>query len=292
MEQLITTKIKYGLDKREIERFVSLIATLDALGRLIDEPEYASNGATICTVTQRFSRTGKLESKVEYDAIDQLLERQTFIEDDSGDITQAITEFGDGSKTIKSFEFAQLGIVEKVTITDEDDHVVGQEFYIYNEEGHVTEERVTDPEGVELSRYKKMYNSEGWLVEETYFEQDQLVHVEQFEYNAAGALAKTTKKDANGRLLFEEWKAYDSDGKETNKVTIDHASGYRSEEIHEYDPQGNVVSISVMSEGKLLFRNECTYSDNGVLSSEEIMEVDLSGRLTRHEKLVHEWQEL
>lgn len=217
MEQRITTKIKYGLDKREIERFVSLIATLDALGRLIDETEYASNGATICTVTQRFSRTGKLESKVEYDAIDQLLERQTFIEDDSGDIAQAITEFGDGSKTIKTFELAQLGIVEKVTITDEDDHVVGQEFYIYNEEGHVTEERVTDPEGVELSRYQKMYNSEGWLVEETYFEQDQLVHVEQFEYNAAGALAKTTKRTLTAGCSLKSGKPTTVMGKRQTK---------------------------------------------------------------------------
>ncbi|MBL4593766.1 MAG: hypothetical protein JKX68_08135 [Flavobacteriales bacterium] len=86
MQNRITTKIELDRNKNELNRFIYKSFTIDSNDYIIDETEYDTDSNIVCKIIYRYFDTGEVNEYIEYNPLDELLERHTYFKNDSGDI--------------------------------------------------------------------------------------------------------------------------------------------------------------------------------------------------------------
>jgi len=76
MKKKKTTSIIFDVNKNEIGRFLSRETTIDSSDRIIDETEFSENGNPVRRLIYRYFESGDLSEQIEYDSLNQLLQRQ------------------------------------------------------------------------------------------------------------------------------------------------------------------------------------------------------------------------
>jgi hypothetical protein len=262
MQTWITTKIKLDRDKNEIERFLFKEFTIDSRGNILDETEYNEDLKVACKRIYRYFDDGSVKQYVEYNPFDELIERHTYIGDESSDVEKIIYEYGDTHKIVKEFHFRELGLADSATLYDEVGSVVGYETYILNEAGQIIEQVETNAENVETTKYIKVYDEMERSIED--------------------------KKFVDGRLTETILFTYDAIGNVARKVTANNVHGFQVIDDYKYDQFGNMLHNTSFQNDFLVFENKCEYDDRNNLLTEEFFEIDYwEKRITRHEKLIH-----
>lgn len=263
MKNWITTKIKLDVNKNEINRFLFKSYTVDSDGKILNETEYDLASAIIYKRIYNYFEDGALNEYIEYDPFDTLLERHTFIKNQTGEIDTHEIEFSDGQKSIKKFSFTDLGNADKATITDENGEITGFEVYIFDELGRIKEEIELDSENNELSKYIKTYNENDTLKLEKYYRDEVLISSELFEYDAFENVIK--------------------------KIHRNYADKFEVIDKYQFDENNNMIYNSSRQNGVLIFENKCSYDEQNNLITEEFFELNYwEKRIVRHEKLIHE----
>jgi hypothetical protein len=291
MLKQITTTIRFDVDRAELERFISRETTIDSLGRVLDETEFRNDGQLVRKVLFRYSSSGDVSTQVEYDSLNNLIERQDFIEGEDGELQQVITEFADGSKLIKSYDSSDLELEDRASLTNERGENMGEEILIFNEQQQAVREVAVDAEGKEMRKIEKEYDVVGRIVSENEFEDERLKEIRHFTYNLGGLLAEKLHRSPDGRVFAYETIVYDDAEHEIKREWKNLDSGVHVVEEFHYDDKHNLVLSTVIRNGKLVFRNSCVYDDDRRLISEEIVEIDWSGKVSSHEKQIHEYQD-
>jgi hypothetical protein len=195
--------------------------------------------------------------------MDKLLERHTYVENESGDVDKVIYEYGDGHKTVKEFHYTDLGFADKAILKDENNSVTGYETYIFNEEGHLVEQIEADSDNIEISRCVKTYNGNG--------------------------LPTLDKQFIDRKLAENITYVYCEKGNLVRKITKNETHNFEIRDEYTYDNHGNMLHNISFQNGVVVFENKCTYDASNNLIAEEFFEIDFwEKRITRHEKLIHE----
>ena len=263
MENWIVTKIELDVDKNEIGRFVFKEYTADSEGNILDETEFNSDSTVANKRIYRYFENGAVKDYVEYDQMDELLERHTYVQNESGEVDKIIYEYGDGHKTVKEFSYTDLGLGDRATLKDENGSIAGYETYILDEAGQVLEHIETDYDHNEISKCVKVYNEDGLVTHEEEFVDGKLKESVTYFYCARGHMIK--------------------------KIINNVIDKYEVREEYTYDDRGNMVHNMSWQNGVLVFENKCAYDADDNLVTEEFFEIDYwQKRITRHEKLIHQ----
>ena len=262
MRDWITIKILLDRDKNEISRFQFKEMTTDSADKVLNETEYNEDNSVACKRIYRYFENGSVKEYVEYDPMDELIERHVYHENEDGEIEKVVFEYGDGHKVVKQFGLSELGHADKVTLYDENNVILGYETYVCNEYGEVVERIVLDEEGIETLKLTNTYDNNGNVLEE--------------------------RKIVGGKLAEVTSHAYDSSGKVVRKELKNKSEGYQVVDEYKYDDDGNMVHNTTFKNGTLIFENKCTYDKDNQLLTEEFFEIDFwEKKIARHEKLLH-----
>jgi hypothetical protein len=262
MQVWTTTKIQLDLDKNETERFLFKEFTINSRGDVLDETEYNPDSSVACKRIYRYFDNGSVKEYVEYDPLDELIERHIYVENESGDIDTIIYEYADGHKTVKAFHFVDLGLADTATLYDENGAVAGYETYVLNEQGQIMEQIEKTSEQVETVRLTHVYDGAGNVIVE--------------------------KKFLDGELTETISSTYDDGGKVIRKATRHHGQGFDVIDEYQYDESGNMIHNVSFQAGFLIFENKCEYDENNNLVTEEFFEIDYwEKKIRRHERLIH-----
>lgn len=265
MREWITIKVELDRDKNEVSRFQSCQTTVDSTGNTLDETELNRDGSVSCKCIYRYFDDGSVQEYVVYDAMDELIERGSYVKDENDKIVKTILEYEDERKVIEQYSYSALGLAELVTVFDESDIVIGYETYVFNDNGDVVERIEMDEDRVETVRYLYTYDENG-LVEE--------------------------RKVVEGNLESVTSYTYDSNGYVIRKEVNNEEEGFQTVEEYRYDERGNEVHIVGFQNGALTFENKCTYDESDNLIVEEYFEISFwEKRIVRHERLLHQLRE-
>ena len=263
MESRITTKIKLDVNKKEINRFLFKMYTVDSSGKTLDETEYDSESNVVCKRIYRYFDTGEVKEYIEYDPSDELLERHSYTKNELGEFDRHEFEFADGKKSIKEFAFTDIGNADKATITDENGYITGFEVYVLDDQSQTKEEIELDSENNEIAKYVKTYNENGTL--------------------------KLEKLYRGGVLFTEESFEYDEKGNVVKKIHTNYLDSFKVIDNYQFDLNNNMIYNSSHQNGVLVFENKCGYDEKNNLVSEEFFELDFwEKRIVLHERLLHE----
>lgn len=263
MENWITTKIKLDPYDNEINRFLFKKITINSNGNNLVETEYDSESNVVFNRFYKYFDTGELKEFIEYDPSDDLLQRQTMIKNDFGEIYKHEFEYSEGQKTVKEFHFTDLGNADKAVITDENNEIIGYEIYIFDNSWRIIKEIEYDSDNNEILKFEKEYNEDGTIKIEKNFRDGILFYIELFEYdNNSNVIKKLHKNYRDNFELIDEY---------------------------EFDTENNMIYNSTHQNGFLVFENKCEYDNLNRLISEEFFEIDYwEKQIIRHEKLIHE----
>jgi hypothetical protein len=288
MKERISTRIEYDINRQELARYVCQVINYDLHDRVCDDTFFDSGGDVIRRIIYRYSKNDQVSERFEYDSLDELVERHQYFEDENGEVIKSVFEFENGRKTIREFAFTELGLADKAVITDESGLLTGFETWVFDPDGRIVSEIETDADNAEISRYDKQYGDHGHLVEETRFINGELYSVETFSYNEQLQITYEMMVGTNG----DQWHCctteYDHIGNVVRKHSVNPVQETDDLETFDYDSANNMILHRMFSNGRLVFENKCGYSLTNFLETEEIMEVDHVGRISRHEKLVHQ----
>ncbi len=290
MYRIITTRIEFDLDRIEEERYVIKEAVFGFDELLIEESDYNRNGLLENRILFHYDKEKRNTETIHYNARNESLERHQITYNESDLITRTQIEYNNGSKYIKEISFTELGHADEVVITDENGEFQGREVYVYDAQGNVVEEIEMDELNMEILRHKRVYNDEGELMEESIFRAGELESRKVFEYDANENTSRISDYDHENRLM--QTTAYLFDANQNlieSRIRSDH-NAYELVEEMEYDEDNNMILCIGKAEGKLVFRNACTY-ENGRIASEEVFEKELYRGVATHFKLIHEYKE-
>ena len=83
---------------------------------------------------------------------------------------------------------------------------------------------------------------------------------------------------------------YDEKDNLIKKITTNKTDKFEVIDEYTYDIHGNMVYNSTFQNGVLVFENRCAYDEDHNLVTEEFFEINFwEKRITRHERLIHEW---
>lgn len=285
----ITTRIILDADRAEKERYICQEITMDSADRVLDETEYASDGAMLRKLLYRYAPSGEVSTQIEFDSFNHLIERQDFIEDEGGQIQRVVTEYADGTKLIKSYDTHALDFSDTAYLTNEHGEMMGKEILIFDERQQPVQEIAIDANGVESWKMEKEFDDFGNILSEFEYRDGNLVESTHYTYNLKGLLAEKVRKHGDGAIFASEDTVYNDDDLEVRKSSRSMETGTEVIEEWHYDGNKNIVLNTIVRNGKLVFRNSCAYDDGGRLVLEDIAELDGAGGVARHEKLIHEY---
>ena len=290
MKEIIITKAELNL-KKEIEReFRYKKLTVDSSDRVIDDTEFNHKQEPIHRITYRYSPFNNVSERIEFDASNKLIERHVYIEDGHGEITSSIIEYGNGSKTIKNYEFTDLGKADKATLTDEKGNVLGYETYVLDDDNRVISEFESDEAHNELFKVNREFDCNGQVLKEIEFTQGEVSLVTTNFYEN-----KQLTKIQRGKNLTScystEIRELDRKNRLVKRTTTYHDNGDVEIEVLEYDNCDNVISNIAIINGRTVFTNICQYDASNRLIEEYIMELNLNGSISCHERLFHAYKE-
>lgn len=262
MKNWITEKIELNNEKAEIRRYLFKEFTCNSNDEVIDETEFDSKSNIVCKRIYRYFDSGDVKEFIEFDPLDNLLERHLHFQNGSTIVNKSIYEYAEDQKIIKTFQISDFGNADKVTLTDNAGEIIGYEVYIYDESNQMIKEIELDNLQNEISKFEKEYDSSGYLVNEKHYLNGQLNNTTHFKY------------DENGYL---EAKTFNH-----------HIENYQVIDKYNYDPAGNMIYNSCHQDNFLVFENKCSYDNDNRLIEEEFFEIDVwDKRIIRHEKLIH-----
>lgn len=178
-----------------VKELAFLESVYDNAGRLLSEKRYDDYGDL------------EAETSNEYDATGNLIMKQEF--DSSGEFTEKI-----------ACAYNEAGLLTERKIYYIDD-TFDSEIYLYDKEGHNTEIRNTDEEGLPESRVLKTYH-DGNLVEEVRLDADDCEEFSRkIQYNAHGS-----------PVAIEEWS---DEGHTLTRITYDENQGVVKREVFDED---------------------------------------------------------
>jgi hypothetical protein len=285
MKKWNTSKILFDKDKNEIANFLFNVQTLNAKDLVLDETEFDIDGSQLHRYVFRYNNNGKLTERFEYDSINELIERTSFELNEYDEVVKIVTEFGDGEKVIKDFEFINNDRTEKVTIRNSENEIIGYEIYENDGEGNIIEE-IEITGGIEVSRYQKVYEHDK-LIEESLYLNSEFEYKDMFIYKNE-LLSQRKRLDFDSILIESEKNEYNSNGKLLKKTYFNNKEKYEIIETNEYDSKGNVISTKAETNGRLVFRNDYTYDNIGAVMTQEILEIDWNGYILKNEKTINE----
>ena len=266
MQIWTTKKILLDLNKKEKESFQFKTYTVDSKGQTLDETEFDLNSNIVCKRIYRYFEDGEVEEYIEYDPLDELLERHIHVKNEYGEIDRIEYQFSGGHKSIKEFSFTDVGNADKAEIRNEAGEITGYEIYVLNENGLVGWVIELDAYENEISKCEKEYLKNGLISREKSFSDGQASKEEKFEYDDKGNLTKKTFRN-----YFDNIELID---------------------LYHYDDHNNMIYNCSHQNGVLVFENKCGYDQNNQLVLEEFFELDfLERKIIRHERLKHELKE-
>lgn len=290
MKEIIVTKAELNL-KKEVERkFLYKKLTLDSSDRVIDDTEFNYKGAPIHRITYRYSPFDNISERIEFDASNNLIERHLYQEDENGEITSSTIEYGNGTKTIKNYEFTDLGNADKATLLNETGEIIGYETYVLDNDSRLISEFESDEEHNELFKINREFDLEGNVIREIEFVQSEINLVTSNHYKN-GQLTKVQRGKDMDSFYSTEIRELDSKNRLVKRTTNFHDYGDVEIELLEYDSKDNVISNVVSVNGRTIFTNVCIYDLSNRLVEEYVMELDLNGSINKHERLFHEYND-
>ena len=281
MKTITTTTTLFDLDKNPGLEYVSRVISFGTNGLMLDETDYDTDSRMERRVTYRYFADATVKEAIIFDAQNEQLERLTYEQNNSGEVSKSTTAYSDGTKIIKTYSFTDLGNASKVSITDENGTFLGKEIYVLDGEGRVKEEIEYDSDDQEILRITKKYSVEGLLLKEISYFDDQSQTV---EYHQSGEIAQTTLTK-NEVITWEETSEFNKDGAITKTVSIDHENNDHSEDQITYNENGFEILIVSKTNGKLRFKNSVEYDKQGRIIMEEVLRINWQGRIETHAKI-------
>lgn len=290
MYRIVTTRIEFDLDRIEEERYVQKEAVFGFDELLIEESEYNRNGSLENRILFHYDKEKRNTGTIHYNSRNELVERHQFTYNESDLVTRIQIEYNNGSKYIKEISFTGLGFVDEVVITDENGVFQGREVYVVDAQGNVVEEIEMDELNMEVIRQKRRFHEEGYLLEESVFRNGEPDSRKVFEYDVDGNMNRMSDYDNENRLMQTTTYLFNANHDLIESRTRSDHNAYALIEKMEYDENHNMILCIGTSDGKLVFRNACTY-ENGKIVSEEIFQKELYRGVASHFKLIHEYKE-
>jgi len=290
MKEIIITKAELNLNKEIDRKFLHKKITVDHMDRVLDETEYNFKGDAIHRITYRYSTFDNISETIEFDASNNLIERQLYSEDENGEITSSTTEYGNGAKTTKKFQFTDLGNADKATLIDENGNVIGYETYILDSDERIVSEFESDENHNELSRIDRKFNDSGEILRETHFSEGEIDEITSNHYRN-GQLVKIQRSKNLESIVSTEVREFDSKNRIIKRTTNYHEYSDVEIEFSEYDNNDNVVSNMVEVNGRMIFTNVCKYDKENRLLEEYIMELNLNGSINAHERVFYAYKD-
>lgn len=263
MENWITTKIVLNTNKEEVFQFQFRTFTTDSNDNILEESEYDEDTNLVNRKIYSFYENGQVKEYIEYDPLENLIERHKHIRNELDEVYKIEFEYADGHKSIKEFFYTDLGNADKAVIRDEKGEITGYEIYVFDDLGNVKEEIELDSDQNEVMKYERTYLPNGKIKIQKQFRDGVLYSKESFRY------------DVNDREIEKIFKHTDD-----NNTVIDQ---------YQYDERGNMIYACSHQNGVLFFENKCKYSIDNRLIEEEFFELDYwQKKIIRHERLVNE----
>ena len=287
MKRIETTKIEFDTNKKEIGRFLFKITHTDSDYNILSETEFDSNKTVISRQNSTFTPFGEILERSIINVDNDLTEIETFSYDSNNELTRITLEYGDGCQIIKDVVDCEFGYTTKIKLTNEHGDIIGFKYFRYDENGRIVEEKDVDFEENEDNRIEKEYSNDGLLVSEKLFYQSNLEYAISFKYNASSLVEDIIKKNDDNFVVEHEKIEYNTAGEILKSTKKNYYQGYEEINLYEYDSNSNMINLKQYSNGQLVFENNCTYDSENNRISEEIMELDSYGLVYRHEKLLH-----
>jgi hypothetical protein len=222
---------------------IALSYEYDKEGRLILEAEY-NDGELINSTALQYDKGGHITEELHIFAMDGIEQKNIYIRDDHGKITQAEIHYADGS--VSTRKYSREGSVETIVITNENNEIEGTEIRVYDAADRLISETHQD----EKKNVVKQVNN---------------------EYDERGLKIKASLKSENEMDNAEQVMTYDEKERLTMKKTSDQKGSLIRKIVIEYNDDDSVDKEYVESYeyNTVKFFNQYSYDDSGHLVKEE-----------------------
>jgi YD repeat-containing protein len=164
----------------------------------------------------------------------------------------------------------------------------------FDEQGHMIQEDVIDPDGTPREKWVYTYDANGNRTERSGYESSGgLIAKDTYrnEFDTQGRLITTSMYDADGKLNYRMVRNYDYRGLMTDSTTYDRNGSVSNRSTFTYDEKGKLAEFALYnSAGALMQRQTVTNGRNemllsnydGTLKSREIRSVPIKDELDAH----------
>lgn len=258
--------------------FLNYQESYDQSGNLLEEVEYDQDGEILNRATYTFNEANDIVENARYLEGDLLNERVRISRDENGKIVSAEVEYGDGSRSKKSYAYANEDRDITIEVFEEDGTLELVEFRKFNEKDQLLFEEVKSGEGDIEGKREMDYDADFNLIEAKIFGMDaELADWQQMEYNDQKQEVKRKILTPNGEVKAGLIKEYDEAGNLQHSKLVD-KSGMGFERFYKVDGEeeweehydGNGLLNQYIyrkrnSEGNLVFEDSSKAGKSGLM---------------------------
>jgi hypothetical protein len=243
---------------QEGEKIISVYEERDQLGNITALKHFNHEGELENKTIYAFDEKGRVIVEEQYSTgtlPDQVIKIEY---NESGKAQQVVIAFADGSSSLKKYSRDEAEKSTTIDIVDQDGEVEGKEFrrfdgedrvleeiiyndageietkgeFEYNDYGEITESVRLDVEGYETVRFYDYHRDDKANVFkiDTLNEEEQIIRIDEFEFDERGNRVKHIMKDLERGGLFIDLREFD---KNDNEIRFERLMGDRPIELIE-----------------------------------------------------------
>lgn len=231
----------------------------DGFGNLLEDVKFSDYGEITGKTVYQYDNKGHLISEETFDDTDELEEKITLQRDEKGNISKEFVHYLDDSKDTIEYHYDADGKLVKKLLLGGDGEIEREEIFTYDKGLLISEKTIEDEEVVKEATYE--YNEKGQVIGLELTEDDGETSLVS-EYDENGNRVKFLKYDGNGKLLEKHLYAYD----EKNNLieTIEETPHKKVTTQIVRDEAGNAVSQKEFSrDGSLNHEVERDFDESG-----------------------------
>jgi len=245
----------------EIEPYLYNVTGYDHHGNITLEVSQSADFSTTSKSERKYDAEGRLTEEIIWDENDEIMERTTYERDENGRILRHLEHYLDGSFDITHYTYDDEGnLIEKVTITDEDETEGREKFHFEN--GKLVKSEEFDEENKLITSSEYVFDDHGNLIEQKNKTLEGGNTSLRYEYDENNHRTMQMQYNEIGRLIEKISYTYDENGRVTHVLEEDERKKNTTE--FTLDDQGRAVwQIEKDVFGEIVLKVERQYDADG-----------------------------
>ncbi len=247
------------------EKFVKEYREYYADGKeIIKETYFAPNQIEEKNITN-YNEKGLISDEVNYGENNELNTKTVYYRDNNDKVNEIIIEFADGSKTIKSYSYENNGKTIIVLEKSDDGEFEGKEKITTDDKGNIIESQIISEDDKILEQHKYEFNENGNILNETRFQNSKIISVTKYYYDDKKNVNKRVTSNSKGESIDWAIFKYDENGNLAEQQFGDHTL-YKTEYNESKKP---IIEQKINAMGIVEYCKKYEYNNNGELVKEE-----------------------